>query len=337
MAINNAGILQRATELVQHIQKFDATKLSRVADLGKELSFEEISESANLIIGLFNYIDTETVKKLPDDALRSISQYAEDTKNLFAQILNFRASDHNAMEIRRKIINKIEKLHSGILVAFGPFISYSLRQSGKLSQLSEASNNADALLQSIKDKSDETLKDIEAVAENIKTVAAEQGVSQQAHYFKMESEYHQKHAKKWLIATAIFAVVLALYSCVSLFIHKISWINIGDGDLSGYVAVNLITGKILIFAVIAYMLFLSAKNFLSHKHNAVVNKHRQNALQTFQTLADAANNESSRDIVLNYASACIFAPQDTGYAKQSRANSPLVGLRSKSLNFDDSE
>jgi hypothetical protein len=73
--------------------------------------------------------------------------------------------------------------------------------------------------------------------------------------------------------------------------------------------------KILIFAVLAYMLLLCARNFLSHKHNAIVNKHRQNALLTFNALVAAAGTEERRDVILTYAAACIFSPQDTGYTK----------------------
>ncbi len=82
--------------------------------------------------------------------------------------------------------------------------------------------------------------------------------------------------------------------------------------------------KVLIFGVIAYMLVLCARNFLSHKHNGIVNRHRQNALLTFKSLTDAASGEDRRDIVLTHAAACIFSPQDTGYTRgpSGQDNSP---------------
>ncbi len=81
--------------------------------------------------------------------------------------------------------------------------------------------------------------------------------------------------------------------------------------------------KLLIFAVLAYMLLLCARNFLAHKHNSIVNKHRQNALLTFKALADAASKEDQRDVVLTYAAACIFSPQETGYTKSGGAQLEL--------------
>lgn len=78
---------------------------------------------------------------------------------------------------------------------------------------------------------------------------------------------------------------------------------------------QLIASKILLFAVLSYMLVLCTRNFMSHKHNVVVNKHRQNALMTFKALADAASDSKLKDIILTHASACIFSPQETGYTK----------------------
>ena len=73
--------------------------------------------------------------------------------------------------------------------------------------------------------------------------------------------------------------------------------------------------KILIFSVISFILYLSARNFLSHKHNAVVNRHRQNALMTYKALVEAAGEkQQASEAVLLHAAACIYAPQPTGYA-----------------------
>ena len=60
---------------------------------------------------------------------------------------------------------------------------------------------------------------------------------------------------------------------------------------------------------------------MSHKHNAVVNRHRHKALKTFKALADAASNDKQRDVILTHASQCMFFPQDTGYTKTGATSS----------------
>ena len=53
------------------------------------------------------------------------------------------------------------------------------------------------------------------------------------------------------------------------------------------------------------MLYLATKNYLAHKHNAVINKHRQNALMTYKALVDAAKDATNKEVILMHASACI--------------------------------
>ena len=67
------------------------------------------------------------------------------------------------------------------------------------------------------------------------------------------------------------ANLLGAYAVLSLGIHKIPLIAPGNT----YETVQMAISKILIFAVISFVLYLSARNFMSHKHNAAVNRHRQ--------------------------------------------------------------
>ncbi|MBI3805331.1 MAG: hypothetical protein HY282_16400 [Nitrospirae bacterium] len=155
--------------------------------------------------------------------------------------------------------------------------------------------------------------------EEVRRSAAERGVSQQAIYFQNESIEHNKQAENWQKATIGVAVILILYAAISATLHKWDWIEPKD-TYEGY---QLGLSKILVFSVLAYLLFLSARNFLSHKHNAIVNKHRQNALLTFNALVNAAGGQAPQDVVLTYAAACIFSPQETGYTKGSSGQADM--------------
>jgi hypothetical protein len=154
-------------------------------------------------------------------------------------------------------------------------------------------------------------QEAERILADVRNVAAETGVSQQAIYFQQDSNDHDKQASTWQTRTIWLAVALGIYAAISATFHKLAWLE----PKSTYDAFQLGLSKVLIFVVIAYMLLLSARNFLAHKHNAIVNRHRQNALLTFNALVDAAKGEDRKDIVLTYAAACIFSPQETGYTK----------------------
>lgn len=177
--------------------------------------------------------------------------------------------------------------------------------------------DARAATQSVKDQADEILAEMnsqktsaESILNEVRLVAAEQGVGNQARHFKEEANKHGELAKEWLRSTILSSIILAAYAIASLFIHNI------PGTMSGaYGAIQISISKVLIFGVIAYGVLLCARNFLSHKHNEIVNRHRQNALSTFTALSEETSDAASSDIVLSHAAACIFSPQDTGYSK----------------------
>ena len=83
------------------------------------------------------------------------------------------------------------------------------------------------------------------------------------------------------------------------------------------VAIQLGVSKILIVTVISFMLYLSARSYLSHKQNAIVNRYRQNSLLTYRALVDAAGSSENREVILTHAATCICGPQRTGYSQDS--------------------
>lgn len=153
----------------------------------------------------------------------------------------------------------------------------------------------------------------------MRDLAAEQGVSQQASYFKVEADKHDQLAADWEGYTIKVSVGLAIYALATAVLAMLY------APENPYQAVQFGLSKVLIFAVIAYMLFHCARTTQAHRHNAVVNRHRENALLTFNSLAAAASADESRDIVLTAAAGCIFSPQDSGYNKlgSSSSGSPV--------------
>lgn len=154
----------------------------------------------------------------------------------------------------------------------------------------------------------------------IRRVAAEQGVSQQAIHFNTEAELHKGLAATWKATTIRAAWLVGGYTALSLFFNQTPWLR----PTNSFEAVQLVSSKLLLFGVLAYLLALAAKNFLAHQHNEIVNRHRQNALMTFNALAEAAHGPDNKDIVLTHASACIFSPQDTGYTKGGSGESAVT-------------
>jgi hypothetical protein len=198
-----------------------------------------------------------------------------------------------------------EQLHS--------FISYSVRRSTDFGRLER---EARALIQTVNDRMEEIQNSLEAkqqeaesVLETVRKVAEEQGVSQQAIYFKNESDMHEGLSRCWLWTTIGLTILLVAYAVLTLFLHK--WIT----PTNVYETAQLAVSKVLIFVTISFFLILSSRTYLAHRHNLIVNRHRQNALSTYQAIVKAAGKEANRDVILAKAADCIFTAQPTAFSK----------------------
>ena len=322
--------LEITRESLLRVQNFDARSLARVEELGRNFDFSAIVSPASKLIRLYNQLGLSTLEDFPDSILVLIKNHADADYNRFQQALNFdptTVENQNPTQPRDQIINQVTSAYDVTFQKLFPFISYGTSKSVDFQRME---NEARAMIQNVQDEATKITENLavqqqqaEDVLADVRKVAAEQGVSQQAIYFKDEAEVHKIEAEYWKNKTIQAAIALGIYAFFTLFIHKLPWLKPED-DLQ---ALQLITSKVLIFCVIAYLLFLAARNFLSHKHNAIVNKHRQNALMTYKALTDAATTKETKDIVLNHAASCIFSPQDTGYIKNENQSSPITSGR----------
>lgn len=317
MIVGNKELYDEAKSSLERIQNFDPSDLARESELGNRLNFSEVIEPAQILIDLYNRLSLTALQDFPDQGLTVIRTNANNHYKLFSQILEFELDQQNPTNVRTSFINNVIAAYQPAFQALHPYISYSLHRSADFQRLD---SEARATLQAIEYKSNQITKDLakhendaKLVLDEIRRVAAEEGVTKQASHFNAEYELHQTEAKRWQMYAVNLAIALGVFAVLSLFLHKVPWLK----PETTYDAIQLSISKFLIFFVMAYMLFLSAKNFLNHKHNAIVNKHRQNALMTHSALVEASGEEGVRDAVLLQASSCIFSPQSTGYTASS--------------------
>jgi hypothetical protein len=309
-------VLKDSVELLDRVQKFPVETLAREEDLGKQMNFKEVVEPARRLVELYNRLSTTALEDLPLNLLQGVVQpHATATLGIFEKIISFQHSQGEGA--RTQFIQEVVDNYTNVFSALHPFISYSLHRSADFQRLDA---DARAALASIQTASATLTKDLtknldeaKRIVEEVRKVAAETGVSQQAHYFKAEADLHMEESETWRERTVKFAWVLGGWAVVSLFLTKIPWLRPSDG----FQNFQLTVSKALVFAVISFMLYLSAKNFLAHRHNAIVNRHRQNALLTYKAFVEATGNAEQATVILTHASACVFSPQSTGYSQEA--------------------
>ncbi|MDR0215558.1 MAG: hypothetical protein LBJ15_16370 [Comamonas sp.] len=308
-------ILDNCIKSLERIQNFDVSTLKRTEDLGRQMSFEEAIPQAQEIVSFYKRIPISILSDLTNSQLEIIYRSADSDFNQFSRILEFSATASDSINSRAYIINTINSRRDDIFEKLWQFVAYGVAKSTDTALL-EA--QARATIQGIKDQTqaltaqlNQSKEDAENALSAIRAVASEQGVSQQAIHFKEEAQNQETLASTWLRYTYGFAGGLGFFAVLSLFLHKFEWIK----PANNAEMLQLATSKVLMFTTLAYLLLMAARNYATHKHNAVVNRHRQNALLTYQSLVAAGGASGTQDIVLAHASACIFSPQETGFTQ----------------------
>lgn len=316
------SVLETCTSALERVQQFDAQSLSRDDDLGKQMSFSEAVKPAQAIIDVYKRLPLSALADFADNQLNAILGQANADYNVFKQILDFDATASNANGTRTNILSTLKTRRDELFNQVWQYVAYGV---ARVTDTSLLETQARATIQSIHDQSSKltdqltkTKADADSALSAIRAVASEHGVSQQAIYFKDEAHEQETLAETWLGYTYRFALAVGVFAVISLFLHKIEWLR----PVSTAETLQLVTSKVLIFAVLGYMLVLAARNYATHKHNAIVNRHRQNALLTYRALVEAAADGNTQDIVLAHAASCIFSPQETGFAQVRGDNSP---------------
>ena len=321
--------LLRATRAsLERVQGFDVQSLVRRDELGAALAFTGIVEPAERLVGLLDRISSAALQDIPSNRLNDIQQQADAVNNIFTQVLDFTTAQGNPQNARDSLINQTINQYQPCFDALHGLIAYSHYRSADFQTLErEARETKQKLERSLTDgqkQAQAALDDINQVLAASRSAAAELGVSQQAIHFGTAAGDHKKDSKTWRTVTACFSGVLLLVAVIFLFDWGLEEVTETPASIQRAI------GKVLVFATLSYAVYLSARNFLAQRHNEIVNKHRQNALLTYTTLAEAAHDDRDRDVVLTYAAACIFGPQPTGYTKDGgEASTPphsAIGL-----------
>lgn len=309
---NYNSLLEETKKSLSRIQSFDVETLVQEKELGAKQNFRDALVYASKSVNFARLVSVEALSDVSEPQLEALRNQFNAVFNTFDQILKYHPEQHAGH--RQNYINQCEAVYNELFNRCNYFLSYSV---GRTADFKRLENEGRSAVQLIKDQTSElinSLKERESegqrILEDIRKVAAEQGVSQQAIYFKNESEAHHSEATIWLKRMVISAVFLGFYSFSTIFLHKIPFI----APTSAYETVQLAISKMLVFGVLSFLVYICAKNFLANKHNSIINKHRQNGLMTFKALVDAAGDPQSKEVILNHAAAAIFTPQPTGYS-----------------------
>jgi hypothetical protein len=298
--------------------RIDKTSLLRL-ELGEELSFQICEKPLSKMQTLYTSLLELQFDQFSTNSIGELNNASRGAHDVFKSILGFTVRDHDSpFSMRDQIVRKIHEVHERCLEVVPPLIASALA----VSENKTASREIKAL-------TEEAKKGLEAIrvaqkqaidlVPKIREIAESAGVSEHARYFKAEADHHSKYATRWLVASTILALIAILVGLWIVITYGPTDSNIKEfTEVMAYFAIS----KLLIVSAILSGAYWAAKTYKSHRHNAVVNRHRQNALLTFQVFAQSASDDQTKNAILLEATRCIFGPQATGYIPSDSDSAP---------------
>jgi hypothetical protein len=305
--------------------------LVRTSTLGVELSFEASRHILLPLLDLVRLTRSLSLDLVPFGILQSLHARLNECKATIDAMKGFRpAKAAHAAQARDQIQQRIEETFNNLYQATLPvLLSNALvgtSQEDLKGQAKETLRELDELKSEAERQLEEVLGEARSTLAKQKDAAAETGATRHAALFADEAKDHNDIAKKWLLALFGILVITAVAALSLLFVQLKDIDAIVENTLDSDVSmdhVQFTISKVLLVAVCFYGLAIASKNYKAHRHNAVVNKHRQNALQTFETFVKAASDSQTKNAVLLEAARTIFGNQPTGYlVKEGESDTP---------------
>lgn len=316
-------IKQQIADFLSKITALNADDLARTEELGKKLSYESGVQLFKAVIDFFRRFAEADISFLSTNNLHQVLQACREISERFDQILTVDLTTQSSPAASRD--SYIQQLDD----TFGQYMSFLssiLAASGQETlSLREKEKKVERLMTELREKAAEAegqtkeiLTSMRSTLRKVQDAAAKAGVANHAVHFDTEAKQYEKSSAKWLKRTVGMAV-LALAVTVTF-----AWNALTSSPDIGQ-SVQIAVSKIAILAVLYAGMIWSARIYRSERHNWTVNRHRRNALLSFETFVAASTDGPTKNAVLLQATESIFGHQPSGFSdKTQESGAPKI-------------
>jgi hypothetical protein len=222
--------------------------------------------------------------------------------------------DEKRRELREGIRENLPEFVSAIDAGISYIVSRDILERNKIvADLSASIAELSLKASAVQEKSDRILDDLASLPTKLQ-------VSNYSKLFETESENFKRSAKWWLMST--IGCLLGIVTLSVTHIWAIYSSTLAQLTLNDIIQINI--SKILILTALFYGLSICNKNYKMSKHNEILNKHRKNALSSFQAFVESPSaDDSTKNAVLLEATRTIYGTQQTGYVVTDQDESPI--------------
>jgi hypothetical protein len=294
-----------------------------------DLSFKDAEENIDRIRRFMLRLRLCDLDLLSENKFQKCNRFVSDVQTLFGSLQSFSPAQARGAPQgeRNQLVQQCQTIFTESnerLVTPFAIAAPTLQETDQEVRLllESAKANSNQVLADIKSESEKAKGEIDETLRKVRSATGAIGIEKQAEVFKNAAAEHESARSRSLKTTAGLGIATGI-------LLLINWgVAYYVGPPSSSVAlIQLTVAKLLFFSLLLSALVWSGKNYKSHQHNYVLNKHRQNALETFQLFARGADDVETKSMVLLQATKSIFSPQPTGFLsgdRDSEGDSPQI-------------
>lgn len=312
------NLIRELKSVADDFASVERTQLTR-PELG-ELRFIELDEEFQVLSDTARRLHTLRLDDLPGDlARRGLDAFGAVKQRLLHiqafGVRNFTDYGNNPVDAHRALVEATRVSIKAFYDSIAPVVGFAAGL-GMASQAEDVALQAENARQALATALEEAQRNSAAIAElltlgqeNLQQVA----IKRHATDFATEALQQQAAGRKWLTATAWLAVATTMFAFANVYSAVFRPSNVDSAVLT-----QLVVAKVIAFSILISATVWCGRAYRAARHNEIVNRHRQNALASFEAFAAATEDLSTRNTVLVQATQAIFAPQPSGYAESAQ-------------------
>lgn len=275
-------------------------------------NFENRIHDIELILDYMDNLQPELANGVPlNMATEAINRLKEVNGKLLG-IINFdpmaldRPKDH-ASSVINDLVTYFEQTFNELQPLFNMY-NYNI----KFGDLKNANDKLNNILSTSKVKLDK----IQSILDIAQSSSSKESIEKYSMLFKAEYKSYQNQSIQWLYGMWILSAIGITGVGLLIFFDPLKNLEL--------ISIIQFAGTKLFLISVFYILLSVVRRFYSaSKHNAVINKHRACALETFEFLKESAKGDDTKDAILRQASNSIFSIQKSGYLFKEESIVPV--------------
>jgi hypothetical protein len=303
------ALTKQFRELINECTQFSIDQILVNPDWGR-ITFEICRPEIDRTYAMLNQFKLLPLDLLPDGPTQQIISTLPPIKQTLDQIRAFSIELGNPIGTRDQLVNQFKNQADHFFTAAHSFIPYLAYQKGdvqrNISELTRSVEEAGKLVEYTKKDIEDKRGEIGGIIVAAREAAASVGVAHFAADFSAEAASQDQSAKRWLCAAAVLTVVTISVALVMIFVPI-------KPDTTSPQVLQLFTSKFIILGMLFTATIWCGRLYKATRHQSAINKHRANALRTFQAFTKAASDDTARNAVLMETTKSIFAITSSGY------------------------